>query len=275
MTYETGKLYELPLDSLQADPNQPRKVMDQQALAELTTSIARMGVVQPIVFRQDEAEKLVIVAGERRVAAARSAGLSTVPGIFIEGNYAEVALVENVLRQDLTPVEEAEAMQALMNQSRYTQEQLGAIVGKAQNTLSEILSINRLPAEVRDDCRGNRAISRTALVAIAKKKQTRGMVTAYQKLKEKLSKEKPARKAKTDKTAQDAIDAASQFGRKIAEFDASAWSDAETEDFRSAIEALKTQLDAILSALSGATASPASTTASTPTTKTSTRKKTT
>lgn len=107
MKFEKGNLYDLPLDSLQADPSQPRKVMDQQALDELTTSVIRMGVVQPIVFRVDEAGNTVVVAGERRVIAARAAGISTVPGIFIEGDYAEVALVENVLRQDLTPVEEA------------------------------------------------------------------------------------------------------------------------------------------------------------------------
>ncbi|WP_051328167.1 ParB/RepB/Spo0J family partition protein [Desulfatirhabdium butyrativorans] len=279
MNYEKGKLYDLPLDALQADPNQPRKVMDPQALAELTTSITQMGVVQPIVFRLDEAGNTVIVAGERRVAAARAAGLSTVPGIFIEGNYAEVALVENVLRQDLTPVEEAEAMQALMSQQHYTQEQLGAIVGKAQNTLSEILSINRLPAEVRDDCRGNRAISRAALVTIAKKKQARGMVTAYQTLKEKLAKGKATRKAKGQKTAQDVIDAASQFGRKLTEVDASAWSDAEKSNYKAAIEALKTQLDEVLAALAAAaTAPPASDategTKSTTSTRSSSRKKT-
>ena len=82
MNFEKGKLYDLPLDAPQADPNQPRKVLDQQALAELTTFVTRMGVVQPIVFRLDEAGNTVIVAGERRVAAARAAGLSTVPGIL-------------------------------------------------------------------------------------------------------------------------------------------------------------------------------------------------
>jgi ParB family chromosome partitioning protein len=82
ITYEKGKIYELPLDGLKADPQQPRKVMDEQALAELTASVARLGVVQPIAFRLDEEGAPVIVAGERRAAAARAAELTTVPGIF-------------------------------------------------------------------------------------------------------------------------------------------------------------------------------------------------
>ena len=77
-----------------------------------------------------------------------------------------------------------------MTLQQYTQEQLGAIIGKAQNTLSEILSINRLPQEIRDDCRGNRAISRSALITIAKKKQARAMITGYNDVKSKLQKGK-------------------------------------------------------------------------------------
>jgi ParB family chromosome partitioning protein len=92
------------------------------------------------------------------------AGLTTIPAIFIVGNYSEIALVENLLRQDLTAVEEAEGLQSLMIEQKYTQEQLGGIIGKAQNTLSEILSLNKLPQEVRDDCRGDRTISKNALI---------------------------------------------------------------------------------------------------------------
>ena len=88
LNYEKGQLYQIALSDLQADPNQPRKILDPLALDELTTSIAKMGVVQPIVFRRDDANNLVIVAGERRVTAARAAGITTIPALFIEGNYA-------------------------------------------------------------------------------------------------------------------------------------------------------------------------------------------
>jgi ParB family chromosome partitioning protein len=169
--YEKGRLYQIKLNDLLADPGQPRKSMDAQALEELTASIGKVGVIQPIIFRMDDQGKNVVVAGERRVAAARKAGLTVIPAICVEGNPSEIALVENLLRQDLTPVEEAEGLQALMNEQKYTQEQLGVIIGKAQNTLSEILSLNKLPQDVRDDCRADRTISKSSLIAIAKKKQ--------------------------------------------------------------------------------------------------------
>ena len=268
--YEKGQLYQITLSDLQTDPNQPRKVIDPQALDELTTSIAKMGVVQPIVFRYDDSNNLVIVAGERRVTAARAAGISTIPAIFIDGNYAEVALVENLLRQDLTPVEEAEAMQTLMTRQQYTQEQLGAIIGKAQNTLSEILSINRLPQEVRDDCRGNRAISRSALITIAKKKQARAMVSGYTAVKAKIEKGKTARKKKPTETVQVAIDSIAKFQQKISTLDMTEWADADKTYFQTTMENLKAEIDNILAAI----AAPAQTSTATPSTrKTSVSKK--
>ena len=136
VTYKKGKLYELPIVDLKPDPNQPRKFMDSQALEELVASIKTHGIIQPILFRVDaDNSTLVIVAGERRYKAAQLAGLTTLPGICVEGNPSEIALVENMLRQDLTPIEEAEGLQALMTEQKYTQEQLGGIIGKAQNTL--------------------------------------------------------------------------------------------------------------------------------------------
>jgi ParB family chromosome partitioning protein len=142
---------------------------------------------------------MIVVAGERRVSAARRAGLTTISGIYIEGNYAEIALVENLLRQDITAVEEAEALQSLMNERQYTQDQLGAIIGKARSTLSEILSLNKLPEEIRDDCRGDRTISRATLITIAKKKQARATTTAYNTYKAKQTKAKTIR-VKKDST---------------------------------------------------------------------------
>ncbi|MCX5841726.1 MAG: ParB/RepB/Spo0J family partition protein, partial [Deltaproteobacteria bacterium] len=135
VTYEKGKLYDLELSKLQTNPNQPRKYMDPTALEELTASIAKHGILEPILFRQEK-EILYTVAGERRVEAAKKAGLAVIPAILVEGNHAEISLVENLLRQDLTAVEEAEALKALMDEEKYTQEQLSSIIGKAQNTLS-------------------------------------------------------------------------------------------------------------------------------------------
>ena len=168
-TYAPNQLHRVPLAELQPDPAQPRKYMDPQALEELTASVRQNGIIEPVVCRQDTRTGLIyVVAGERRCAAARLTGLSHVPAIFIEGdNYAEIALVENLLRQDLTAVEEAEALQRLLMDQKYTQEQLGVVVGKARTTVGDILTLNRLPQEIRDDCRGDREITRKTLIEIA------------------------------------------------------------------------------------------------------------
>ena len=149
-----------------------------------------MGIIQPVVCRQDPATGLVYtVAGERRSAAARLAGLTEVPAIFIDGgNCAEIALVENLLRQDLNPVEEAEALKRLMDEHAYQQEQLAAVIGKSQPTISVSLSINRLPKEIRDECRQDPTVPKNVLVEIARKKQERGMLTQFRKYREQQAK---------------------------------------------------------------------------------------
>ena len=147
----------------------------------MTASIGQVGIIQPIVCRQDPATGLVyVVAGERRCAAARRAGLATVAAVFIDGgNYAEIALVENLLRQDLNPVEEAEALQRLMDGHAYRQDQLAEIIGKSPATISEALSLNKLPKEIRNECRQDPTVPKNVLVEIARKKQERSMLTKF------------------------------------------------------------------------------------------------
>jgi ParB family transcriptional regulator, chromosome partitioning protein len=188
--YAPNQLHQVPLAEIQPDPTQPRKFIDPVALEELTASIKQMGIIQPIVCRQDQATgHIYCVAGERRCAAARKVGLTDVPCVFIEGdNYDEIALVENLLRQDLNPVEEAEALQRLMDDHSYQQEQLATIIGKNQSTISRSLSINRIPKEIRDKCRQDPTVHRNVLVEIARKKQERSMLTQFQKYQDRQAK---------------------------------------------------------------------------------------
>jgi ParB family chromosome partitioning protein len=188
--YEKGKLYDIPIIDLRPDPDQPRKFIDPQALADLTESIRLQGIIEPILFRvTPDSSYLIIVAGERRYRAAQDAGLFTLPGILVEGNIAEIALVENLQRQDLTCIEEAEALKKLMDDAQYTQEQLAGAIGKPRATVTEALSLTNLPIEIRDECRGNRAFGKKKLVEIARKKQQRAMTTAFARYKEELRKE--------------------------------------------------------------------------------------
>ncbi|MEI7636826.1 MAG: ParB/RepB/Spo0J family partition protein [Syntrophus sp. (in: bacteria)] len=189
-TYKPNQLYAVPLTELQADPNQPRKYLDPQALEELAASVTQHGVLDPILFRQDkETSTLYVVAGERRCAAARKANLITVPAVFIDSeNYAEIALVENLLRQDLNPVEEAEALKRLQDDHAYKQEDLARIIGKSTVNISETLSLTKLPQEIRDECRQDPTAPKNFLITLARNKQERSMLSQYAKYKQQRAK---------------------------------------------------------------------------------------
>ena len=148
----------------------------------MTASVGQVGIIEPIVCQQDPQTGLVyVVAGERRCATARKAGLVSVPAVFIDGdNHAEIALVENLLRQDLNPIEEAEALKRLMDDHPYMQEDLARIIGKSPTTISEALFLNKSPKEIQDECRQDPTVPKKVLVAIARNKQQRSMVTQFQ-----------------------------------------------------------------------------------------------
>jgi len=185
-TYTKGRVYKIEIAALQTAAVQPRTFMEANALAELTASVLQYGVLEPILFRLDEENKLRIVAGERRVAAAGKAGLKTVPAMYVEGdNHQEISLVENLLREDLTAVEQAEGMAQLMKDRSYTQNQLSEMINKSQSHINEILAINRLPEDVKNQCRTNPNIPKYILTEIAKDKTEAGMADKFQKYMEK------------------------------------------------------------------------------------------
>jgi len=247
-TYERGKLYEISIIDFKLDPDQPRKVIDPDALAELTASIKTHGILQPLLFRQGDQGWLYIVSGERRYRAAKELGLLTLPAMLVEGNHAEIALVENLLRQDLTAVEEAEALQRLKDDQRYTDEQLSGVIGRARTTLSDILLINRLPAEIRDECRGDRKVSKSALIEIARKKQARAMLTAWTKYKEKQAKAAAGatRKEKTPPTPEELIDWVTKANTKLNAIDPAAWTEEEKTALAEALEDLQETVGGLL-----------------------------
>jgi len=182
-TYEKGKLYDVPLSDLQVDPNQPRRFFDEGALGELTTSIATHGVLAPVLFRCTDTGEILLVAGERRYQASLQAGLSSIPAILVDGNPAEIAIVENLLREDLTAIEEAEAIAQLRDAHGYTLSDLSRSLGKSESILSDIISLTKLPDEVKNDCRTDPKTSRGVLVEIAKQATAKKMIAVYQKCK--------------------------------------------------------------------------------------------
>jgi ParB family transcriptional regulator, chromosome partitioning protein len=214
-TFVPGRLYEMPLADLQPDPNQPRKYIDPAALDELTASIKQQGVVSPILFRVENGIAYVI-AGERRCIAARRAGLTTIPAIYLDNpNYEEIALIENTVRADLTAVEEAEALERLRKSRGYKQEDLARMIGKTVASISQTLSLNRLPQTILDECRKNPAIPKHVLIEIAVKKQERSMIKAYEAYKASINPEKKSKTGETVTQAQRTVNAMDAMGRKI------------------------------------------------------------
>lgn len=141
---------EIRIDRIVPNPHQPRRNFDEESLAELAASIRTHGVVQPVIVRR-EADGYTLIAGERRLRASKLAGLATVPAIVRDYNEeaaAEVALVENLQREDLNPVEEGRAYRRLMETYGYTQEKLAGIVGKSRPYVANLLRILALPKEV-------------------------------------------------------------------------------------------------------------------------------
>lgn len=247
-TYEKGKLYYIPIIDFRLDPNQPRKFFDEAALTELTDSIKKHGILQPILFRSGEQGYLTVVSGERRLAAAKNAGILTIPAMMVDGNPAEIALVENLIRQDLTAVEEAEALQRLMNEQNYNQEQLAGVINKARTTLNEVLSLNRLPLAIRDECRGDRSVSRRTLVEIARRKQERGMLSAWEKYKETVKKQQEGRK-KVGKIPPTPPELKKWFDKtrgKLTDADAVDWSNDDRTAVNESLTALREAIDVFL-----------------------------
>ena len=144
---------ELPINEIIPNRDQPRKTFDEAALEELAESIKQHGVLQPLLVRPIPSGVYQLVAGERRWRACRMAGLNKVPVVIKEltdTETMEIAIIENLQREDLNPIEEAEGLQALIDKCGYTQEEVAASVGKSRPAIANSLRLLRLPQEVRD-----------------------------------------------------------------------------------------------------------------------------
>ena len=177
---------EIPLDRVQPNPQQPRKRFDPGALTELTESIKASGVIQPIVVRKI-GDRYELIAGERRLRAARAAGLNRIPAVVREATNAEsleLALVENLLREDLNPIESAEGYRKLLADFGWTQEQLGQRIGKDRSSIANALRLLKLPAPIQEDLRGGRltmghALSLLSLTTEAEQLKLRDEILAH------------------------------------------------------------------------------------------------
>ena len=146
-----SEITSIPVHLIHSNPHQPRAFFDEKALEELSESIKKHGVVQPVIIRKT-GQEYELIAGERRLRASKMAGLEEIPVIVREYNdseSAEIALVENLQREDLNPVEEGIAYEQLMNQFQLTQEKAAEMVGKSRSYVANMLRILALPEEVK------------------------------------------------------------------------------------------------------------------------------
>lgn len=148
----SGSVVSVPVESLQPNPNQPRQEFRHESLRELADSIQEKGIIQPIIAEETEHGRYTIIAGERRYRAACMAGLKEVPVLlrtFSEEEKLEIALIENVQREDLSPVEEAKAYRGLMEHAGLSQEEVAKRVGKNRSTVANSLRLLKLPDDMQ------------------------------------------------------------------------------------------------------------------------------
>ncbi|AMV63171.1 Chromosome (plasmid) partitioning protein ParB [Pediococcus damnosus] len=152
---DSKQVVEINLDDIRPNPYQPRHSFDSKALRELANSIQASGVFQPIIVRQpvSKANQYELIAGERRYRAAKMAGLHTIPALISQLNDAETmeaAVIENLQREDLTPLEEAQAYDSLMAKLNFTQAQVSEKLGKSRPYIANYLRLLRLPKTIKD-----------------------------------------------------------------------------------------------------------------------------
>ena len=170
------------IELLDPNPGQPRQVMGD--LSELMASIAEKGIIEPLVVRQ-RGSRYQIIAGERRYHAAVQVGLRELPVVQRAADDVEVmeiALVENLQRKDLTAFEEAEALQQLARRCRYTHEDMSRKLGKSRTSITESLSLNSMPDEVRNVCRLADISSKSTLLQIVRQSDPQKMLALVEKM---------------------------------------------------------------------------------------------
>lgn len=212
---QNGAFIMADIAHVQPDPEQPRKYFNPLKHAQLVNSFRQSGVIQPVVVRPgDQDSDLILVAGERRWRAAIDAGLKQIPAIVRTDDPRILALVENLLRDDLRPIEKAEGLSLMIDKYNYTQEQLASELGLSQETISETLSLNRLPDKIKEAVRQSDPdeYPQRVLVAISRNESSVKMAKLFDKYERNILSSaqviKLSRKKRSNATADDSSSAA-------------------------------------------------------------------
>jgi ParB family chromosome partitioning protein len=172
----------VPIEQVDPNPNQPRQVMGD--LSELIASISEKGILEPLVVRQ-RGDRFQIVAGERRYQASVQVGLRELPVVIRDvddSEMLELALIENLQRKDLTPFEESEALEGLAERCGYTHEDLARRLGKSRTSITESLTLNGMPGEVRNLCRLADISTKSLLLQVVRQDTAEKMTALIEKI---------------------------------------------------------------------------------------------
>ena len=178
------KIIEIDLSKLRTNPSQPRTLIDEKSLDQLAATIEKHGLIQPIAVTNDPDEPghFIIVAGERRFRAFQKIGKETIPAIQTSGAIDEIALIENIQRENLHPLEEARALANLIEKHGYRQEDAAEVIGKSRPTVNELLRLISLPDLIQEECR-TFDIPKSTLVALSRMHSEEEQLSAWEEAK--------------------------------------------------------------------------------------------
>lgn len=220
------RIIEVDLVTLRSHPDQPRRTFDPATIQDLAASIAQHGLIQPIAVARDPENPagFFIVAGERRFRAFQHLGRDTMPAILTTGAPDEIALIENIQRENLHPLDEAQALANLMRTHHYTQEALSQVIGKARSTITESLRLTRLPQVIQEECRTSDIVKST-LIELSRLDTADAQLAFWEQIKagrvtvrEARAKKKHARPSSTSRQrAEQTLAAGRTFVRRLQE----------------------------------------------------------
>jgi len=174
----------VPVAAIERNPEQPRKTFDVERLTELAASIRERGLLQPVILKRQEARGYLLMAGERRLRAAELAGVESVPALIRDDDPIEVGLIENLQREDLSPLEEAEALSGLVERRAYTHKALAEMLGKSRPYVSNTLTLVRLPAGLKEEIfASDLQVSRELLIALARQPSPEAQAALWSRIK--------------------------------------------------------------------------------------------
>lgn len=242
----------IPIERLEPNPQQPRRFIDPEALEELTASVKQRGVLQPIIVKRNGASYL-IMAGERRYRAAKAAGLTVVPAIVRDDDPNEIALIENLQREDLTALEEAEGLGAMVARYGYTHQALAQLLHKSRPYVSNTLVLTRLPAEVKAELHRYPGMSREILMTIARQDSETAMLKLWRRVKlANLSVHKFRESRRPDGSsshAREIMAAARRVNRKLRNFDAEHLEEEERQRLARVLRRTRKRVDQLLASV--------------------------